>query len=84
MMKMNGDLDDMGNANVAEPNGYECGDVSWNYWEIVKVEIESQRWWKWIRNGNQYDSKMGFQKMTTNELCDAEITTKTTLPKTHR
>jgi hypothetical protein len=28
MMKMNGDLDDMGNANVAEPNGYECGDVS--------------------------------------------------------
>jgi hypothetical protein len=26
MMKMNGDLDDMG--MLAEPNGYECGDVS--------------------------------------------------------
>jgi hypothetical protein len=27
MMKMNGDLDDMG-MQMSEPNGYECGDVS--------------------------------------------------------
>jgi hypothetical protein len=24
MMKMNGDLDDMGNENVVQSNGYEC------------------------------------------------------------
>jgi hypothetical protein len=31
MMKMDGDLDDMGMKYEPEPNGYECGNVSRNY-----------------------------------------------------